>query len=59
VAHSLHAVANMRRDVLMLLFAALAAISAPLALHFYNKARTLEADLGLMQGRLQSCTEPR
>jgi hypothetical protein len=49
----------MRRDVLMLLFAALAAISAPLALHFYNKARTLEADLGLMQGRLQSCTEPR
>jgi hypothetical protein len=47
----------MRRDALMLLFAALAAVSTPLALHFYNKARTLEVDVGLMQDRVQSCTE--
>jgi hypothetical protein len=52
-------VATMRRDVLMLLFATLAAVSIPLALHFYNKARTYEVDLRLMHGRMQSCTAPR
>jgi hypothetical protein len=51
MAQRVHAVVCMRRDLLILLFAALAAMTMPLALHFYNKARLLEADIASMQLR--------
>jgi hypothetical protein len=55
----MHCVAIMRRDILLLLFAALTATTGPMALHFYNKATSLEADVEAMQSRLRACwSEP-
>jgi hypothetical protein len=44
----------MRRDILILILAAATTVLAPTALHFYNKARTLEDDLAALQTRLPS-----
>jgi hypothetical protein len=46
----------MRRELLMVFFAALAAVAMPAALHFYNKVLVLEGDLHSMQSRLYTCT---
>jgi hypothetical protein len=49
-------VSAMRRDILILLFAALAATTGPAALHFYNKSTSLQEDVGAMQSRLRACS---
>jgi hypothetical protein len=46
----------MRRDILIVVFALLTATTGPLALHFYNKASSLESDVAAMQRRLATCT---
>jgi hypothetical protein len=55
VARSLHAVINMRRDIMILCLAAVAAVLGPTALHFYHKSRSLEAQVGVLNGRLLNC----
>jgi hypothetical protein len=48
----------MRHDILIVLFAALAAVTGPTALHFYNKSQTLEEDLARLQRTAPQCAPP-
>ena len=56
MAYGMHDVVAMRRELLILFFAVLTAITGPLALHFYNKSSGLEDDLRQVQARMRACT---